>query len=124
MTIANTGNRDIRITAMATAGNRTFSHNGTNCLLPRGKQMTVKISYAAGATAGNESDTLNITSDADTPSLSISLVGQSLGTTGTPDNGDTDPGDGNTTPDTGRTTPDAGGGGGGGSGGCFIISLK
>ncbi|MEJ2642128.1 MAG: choice-of-anchor D domain-containing protein, partial [Desulfosarcinaceae bacterium] len=125
LTLTNSGNRDIEITSMATSRTRPFRHNGVNCLLPRGKQMTITVTYTAGNTAGSESDTLGITSDADTPTLSISLVGQSLGASG----GETTPDDGDTLPDGGDTTPDdrggtSGGGGGGGGGGCFVLSLQ
>jgi bacillolysin len=128
--LQNAGNRDISITNIATSGKRSFDHNGTNCLLPRGQQMTIKITYFAGTTVGSESDTLNITSDADAPSLSISLVGQSLGTRSgdtSPGGDDPTPGGDDPAPGGGDSSPDGGGdssNGGGGGGGCFLLLLN
>ncbi|MEJ2642311.1 MAG: M4 family metallopeptidase [Desulfosarcinaceae bacterium] len=130
LTLTNSGNRDVEITSMATSRTRTFRHNGVNCLLPRGQQMTITVSYTAGTTAGNESDTLAITSDADTPTLSISLVGQSLGSgdDGVPPDDEGNPSDdGENPPSGGDTPPDSRGcssSGGGGGGGCFIRWLQ
>ncbi len=95
LTISNTGNRDIEITSISLPASGSFSHNGTNAILPRGESMVFDITYTAAGTTTSESSTLTITSDADTSTLNIPV---------------TAPGD------------DTSGGGGGG-GGCFITTV-
>ena len=103
VTISNTGNRDVNITNLAITGSTAFTHNGTNALLPRGKQMIIKVTFSPANTAGTQSSTLNITSDGEPSLLAISQTGTGIAVNPTP-------------------PPPSGGGssGGGGGGGCSI----
>ncbi len=75
LTLTNTGDRDVRIYHIDVSGSTAFSHNGINALLPRGGQMTIQVRYTPEPFVGGSAASLEITSDADTPQLSISLVG-------------------------------------------------
>ncbi len=89
LVLSNTGNRDIRISNIAISGSMAFSHNGINSLLPRGKSMTIRVTYSPAGSTGGDTAILSVTSDADTPRINIPLtvshsVGQwSLFSTGT-----------------------------------------
>jgi len=73
--LTNTGNRDINIYNIEISDSPAFSHNGSNALLPRDQSMTFRVTFSPGQTSGTLSGTLVITSDADSPSLSIVLIG-------------------------------------------------
>jgi len=100
LTLTNSGNRDIDITNMTISGSTAFSQNCANALLPRGSTMSISIKFSPGQSTTLQNATFTIESNADTPSIAVSLAG-----TGQPAGG-------------GGT----GGGGGGGGGGCFIAT--
>jgi bacillolysin len=95
VTLSNTGERDIEIAGI-TSSNTNFTHNGINTRLPRGSSMTITVTYLAPTSGGSQSGTLTITSNADTTTHTISLSGQSGGSSG----------------------------GGSSGGGCFVKSLQ
>ncbi|MFC1814928.1 CFI-box-CTERM domain-containing protein [Thermodesulfobacteriota bacterium] len=74
LTLTNSGNKDLSITNLSLPGN-TYSQNGTNTSLPRTQSMSITITFTPGTTAGTQNGTLTITSNADTPTLVISLTG-------------------------------------------------
>ena len=82
LTLTNTGNRDINISNVQITDSSAFTHNGTNALLGRGKDMTFGVAFSPGQQSGTQTGTLTITSDADSPSISVSLTatGQSAPT--------------------------------------------
>jgi len=102
LTLTNSGNRDLSITNLSLPGT-AFSHNGTNTSLPRTQSMSITVTFAPGTTAGTQTGALTITSNADTPTLVISLTGTGVDSSG----------GGGGTP----TVADDGGGGG-----CFIAT--
>jgi len=102
LTLSNNSGKDIRIENIAISGSSTFTHNGTNALLPRNESMVITVAYTP-ANDGSHAATLTITSDADTPTSQVSLTGTT----------------GSDTSDDGGTS----GGGGGGGGGCMISLL-
>lgn len=103
LTLTNTSDRDIDIRNIALSGSSDFSHNGTNRILPRNGKMTIQLTYKPSS-EGNASASLNISSDADTPTDQISLTGSTSSST---------------TDTSGSTTTDSGGSS---SGNCFIIT--
>ncbi|MBW2738450.1 MAG: M4 family metallopeptidase [Deltaproteobacteria bacterium] len=74
-TLTNTGNRDVNIYDIEISGSSAFSHNGSNGLLPHGQSMTIRVTFSPGQTSGTQAGTLAITSDADSPTTSITLTG-------------------------------------------------
>lgn len=105
LTLTNSGNKDLSITGISLTGS-TFTHNGKSTTLPRSQSMTITVTFTPGTTAGTQTDTLTIASNADSPSLAISLTGTGVDTTG---GGGSGGGGGSS-------------GGGGGGGGCFIAT--
>jgi hypothetical protein len=95
VTLSNNGERDIEITGIAFTST-SFTSNGVNTRLPRGSSMVITVTYEAAASEGTQSGNMTITSDADTPTRTISLSGQSSS---------------------------GGDGGGSSGGGCFVRSL-
>ena len=75
LTLTNTGNRDVEIYDIEISNSSAFSHNGTNALLPHGKSMTIRVTFSPGQTSGTQAGTLVITSNADSPTTSITLTG-------------------------------------------------
>jgi len=89
LTLTNSGNKDLSIKNLSLSGN-AYSHNGTNTSLPRNQSVSITVAFTPGTTAGTKTGSLTITSNADTPSLVISLTGTGVDT---PGDGDSD-GDG------------------------------
>lgn len=79
LTLTNSGNRDLNITNLNISGN-TFSHNGTNTILPRNQSMTLTLTFTPTSTVGTKSNTLTVTSNADNTNLTISLTGTGVST--------------------------------------------
>lgn len=80
LVLTNAGNRDVQISDIAISGSSVFSHNGINTLLPQGQSMTINVTYLPAGGSGDDSATLSITSDADTPRIDIALaVSQAAG---------------------------------------------
>ena len=102
LSLTNSGNRDIDISNMLISGSSAFSQNCSNALLARGSTMSITLRFTPRA-VGTENATFTIESDADTPSIGISLAGVSS------------PG--------GEPPPVVDEGGGGGGGGCFIATM-
>ena len=102
LTLTNSSARDIRILDISLSGAAPFSHNGTNGLMPRGSQTTIAVTYTPTAD-GLVSATLSITSDADAPTTTVSITGNTGNSTTS--------GDGDSS---------GGGSSDGGGGGCMI----
>ncbi len=81
LTLTNNGNKDLSITHLSIQG-AAFSHNGTNTTLPRTQSMSITVTFTPGTTVGTQTGTLTITSDADNPTLVISLTGTGVDTLG------------------------------------------
>ncbi len=78
--LSNNGARDIRITALE-LGTSVFSHNGTNTLLPRGSNMSIRVTFAPNV-HNSFSDTLAITNDGDSPTVNVGLSGNGIDSDG------------------------------------------
>ena len=78
LVITNHGNRDIRIERISISNKASFMHHETEDLLPREKSLTVQVKFSPVRAKGTESATLSVISDADVPSMNISLTGTSI----------------------------------------------
>jgi Zn-dependent metalloprotease len=106
LTLRNSSEEDINISDIALDGSSSFSlsHDGTPSLLSSTRGMDIKVTYAPES-AGSESATLSIVSDADIPTNNISITGNAI------------PNIPNNNRDSNRN------GGSSGSGGCMINTL-
>ena len=130
--LSNKGNRDIQIYSITITGPgaASFRHTGVNGLLPQNTEKNIQVFFdPPPGVQGTQAATLVILSDADIPTMEISLTGTADpdGPIGPGDGPGEDPGEdpGDDPGDGGDT--DGGGGGGsssGGGGGCFIATLK
>lgn len=108
--LSNTGNRDIQIYSITITGPgaASFRHTGVNGILSRNAQRNIEVFFEPPPGAeGAQAATLVILSDADIPTMEISLTGTANADDPAQPQGDDDGG---------------GSDGGGGGGGCFIAT--
>ncbi len=80
--LSNNGNSDINITGISLSGER-FSHNGTNTLLPKLSSISINIYFDPGSTPGTSTGLLSFSTESNPAALSVSLVGNTIGGSGT-----------------------------------------
>ena len=77
LTLRNSSERDINISSITLDGSSNFTHNGNTGPLLSNDEMDIEVTYAPES-AGSESATLAVVSDADIPTNNISITGNAI----------------------------------------------